>query len=109
MTTDVLVLEDWGMSGIDTQPRADLLEIIDDRAASKATIITSQLPIEHWHACMGGWVTPRLRTPCSIASCEKITVLPSPVTQCVKNQKPKTKNRQKEEKNEPIVTDTPTI
>ena len=27
--------------------------IIDDRAASRATIITSQLPIEHWHAWVG--------------------------------------------------------
>lgn len=51
--TEVLVLDDWGMSGIDAQTRADLLEIIDDRAASKATIITSQLPIEHWHAWIG--------------------------------------------------------
>ena len=51
--TEVLVLDDWGMSGIDAQTRADLLEIIDDRAASKATIITSQLPIEHWHAWVG--------------------------------------------------------
>lgn len=33
--------------------RADLLEIIDDRAANKATIITSQLPIEHWHPWVG--------------------------------------------------------
>ena len=38
------------MAGINSQTRADLLEIIDDRAANKATIITSQLPIEHWHA-----------------------------------------------------------
>jgi DNA replication protein DnaC len=30
-----------------------LLEIIDNRAANKATIITSQLPIEHWHAWLG--------------------------------------------------------
>ncbi|OBV41600.1 IstB-like ATP binding protein [Janthinobacterium psychrotolerans] len=30
--------------------RSDLLEIIDDRAGNKATIITSQLPVEHWHA-----------------------------------------------------------
>jgi len=51
--TDVLLLDDWGMSGIDGQTRADLLEIIDDRAANKATIITSQLPIEHWHAWIG--------------------------------------------------------
>ena len=51
--TDVLVLDDWGMGAIDNATRSDLLEIIDDRAATKATIITSQLPIEHWHAWIG--------------------------------------------------------
>jgi DNA replication protein DnaC len=51
--TDVLVLDDWGMGAIDSTTRSDLLEIIDDRAATKATIITSQLPIEHWHAWIG--------------------------------------------------------
>jgi len=51
--TDVLLLDDWGMGALDSTTRADLLEIIDDRAASKATIITSQLPIEHWHAWIG--------------------------------------------------------
>jgi len=51
--TDVLVLDDWGMGSIDSMTRSDLLEIIDDRAASKATIITSQLPVEHWHAWIG--------------------------------------------------------
>ena len=51
--TDVLLLDDWGMTGLDPQARADLLEIIDDRASNKATIITSQLPIDHWHAWVG--------------------------------------------------------
>jgi DNA replication protein DnaC len=51
--TDVLVLDDWGMGAIDSTTRSDLLEIIDDRAANKATIITSQLPVEHWHAWIG--------------------------------------------------------
>lgn len=51
--TDVLLLDDWGMGAIDGATRSDLLEIIDDRAAHKATIITSQLPIEHWHAWIG--------------------------------------------------------
>lgn len=51
--TDVLLLDDWGMTALDSQTRADLLEIIDDRADNKATIITSQLPIEHWHAWIG--------------------------------------------------------
>lgn len=40
------------MAAIDSQTRADLLEIIDDRAANKATFI-SQLPIERWHAWIG--------------------------------------------------------
>ncbi len=51
--TDVLVLDDWGMGAIDSTTRSDLLEIIDDRATHKATIITSQLPIEHWHTWIG--------------------------------------------------------
>lgn len=51
--TDVLLLDDWGMSAMDGQTRADLLEIIDDRASQRATIITSQLPIEHWHEWIG--------------------------------------------------------
>jgi DNA replication protein DnaC len=50
---DVLLLDDWGMGALDSTTRADLLEVIDDRAAHKATIITSQLPIEHWHAWIG--------------------------------------------------------
>jgi DNA replication protein DnaC len=51
--TDVLVLDDWGLVGMDAHTRTDLLEMIDDRAGRKATIITSQLPIEHWHEWIG--------------------------------------------------------
>jgi DNA replication protein DnaC len=51
--TDVLVLANWGMGALDSMTRSDLLEIIDDRAGNKATIITSQLPVEHWHAWIG--------------------------------------------------------
>ena len=47
--TDVLLLDDWGMAAMDSQTRADLLEIIDDRASHRATIITSQLPVNDWH------------------------------------------------------------
>ncbi len=47
------LLDDWGMTALDGATRADLLEIIDDRAGQRATIITSQLPIEHWHAWIG--------------------------------------------------------
>jgi DNA replication protein DnaC len=51
--TDVVLLDDWGMGNLDAGARSDLLEVIDDRAAHKATIITSQLPIDHWHAWIG--------------------------------------------------------
>ena len=51
--TDVLVLDDWGTGAIDAATRADLLEIVDDRASQRATIITHQLPIEHWHGWLG--------------------------------------------------------
>ena len=51
--TDLIVLDDWGLTALDPSARADLMEIIDDRAATRATLITSQLPIDHWHAWIG--------------------------------------------------------
>ena len=51
--TEVLILDDWGIASLDPAARSDLLEIIDDRAAHKATVITTQLPVEHWHAWIG--------------------------------------------------------
>lgn len=47
------LIDDWGMAALDSATRSDLLEIIDDRAGSKATIIAVQLPVEHWHAWIG--------------------------------------------------------
>jgi DNA replication protein DnaC len=51
--TDVLLLDNWGMGALNGITRSDLLEIIDDRTAQHATIITSQLRVEHWHAWTG--------------------------------------------------------
>lgn len=51
--TDVLLLDDWGLAALDGPTRSDLMEVIDDRAGTRATIITSQLPVEHWHAWIG--------------------------------------------------------
>ena len=51
--TDVLLLDDWGLAGLDAPARSDQLELIDDRAGTRATIVTSQLPVEHWHAWIG--------------------------------------------------------
>lgn len=47
---NVLVLDDWGIDTLEDEQRRDLLEILDDRYQQSSTIITSQLPISHWHA-----------------------------------------------------------
>jgi DNA replication protein DnaC len=48
--TDVLLLDDFGLNQIGQAERNDLLEILDDRNSAKSTIITSQLPVDQWHA-----------------------------------------------------------
>ena len=51
---DVLVLEDWGLeTGLSDRQRRDLLEILDDRYGIRSTLVTSQLPVDHWHESVG--------------------------------------------------------
>jgi len=50
---DVLVLDDWGLVGLDDSQRRDLLELLEDRYDKKSTIVTSQLPINLWHESIG--------------------------------------------------------
>jgi len=47
--TDVLVLDDWGLSPIGQSERTDLLEVLDDRTSGRSTVITSQLPVDSWY------------------------------------------------------------
>ena len=51
--TELLILDDWGLAPLGDRERRDLLELIEDRAGRRATLITSQLPIEHWHDMIG--------------------------------------------------------
>lgn len=46
---DLLVLDDLAIAPIAAQERQDLLELLDDRAGSRSTLITSQLPPSAWH------------------------------------------------------------
>ncbi len=46
----LLVIDDFGLAPLADQTKRDLLEILDDRYAKASTIITSQLPVEKWHA-----------------------------------------------------------
>jgi DNA replication protein DnaC len=50
---DVLLIDDWGLAVLDDVHRRDLLEVLDDRHNCRSTIVTSQLPVEHWHAAIG--------------------------------------------------------
>jgi DNA replication protein DnaC len=50
---DALIIDDWGLAALDDGHRRDLLEILDDRHEARSTIVTSQLPLEHWHTAIG--------------------------------------------------------
>lgn len=50
---DVLVLDDFLLRPLTADQAADTLEIIEDRAGLRATIVASQLPISHWHEALG--------------------------------------------------------
>ena len=50
---DLLVLDDWGLAPLTSEGRRDLMEVIDDRHGRRSTIVTSQLPVDAWHAVIG--------------------------------------------------------
>ncbi|MDE1999450.1 MAG: IS21-like element helper ATPase IstB [Burkholderiales bacterium] len=50
---DLLILDDWGLATLTSTERRDLLEILEDRHGRASTIVTSQLPVEHWHEAIG--------------------------------------------------------
>lgn len=54
LKTQILILDDWGLSALGEQERQDMLEIIEDRYQAGSTIVTSQLPVSAWHAHLGG-------------------------------------------------------
>lgn len=47
--TDLLVLDDFGLTHIEGQQQLDLMEMIEDRHGRKSTLIASQLPIANWY------------------------------------------------------------
>jgi DNA replication protein DnaC len=38
---------------LDAAARHDLLEILEERYGRRSTVITSQLPVDRWHAVIG--------------------------------------------------------
>lgn len=51
--TDLLILDDFGLTHFDKQQQLDLMEIIEDRHGKYAMIIASQLPVASWYDIIG--------------------------------------------------------
>jgi DNA replication protein DnaC len=51
--TELLIIDDFGLSTLQGQQQTDFLEIIEDRHARRATIIVSQLPVVNWFEVIG--------------------------------------------------------
>jgi DNA replication protein DnaC len=51
--TDLLVLDDWGLTPLGDADRREVLEILEDRHELRSTMVTSQLPIATWHDAIG--------------------------------------------------------
>jgi DNA replication protein DnaC len=49
----LLILDDWGLEPLDAAARHVLLEILEERYGRRATIITSQIPVDQWHDVIG--------------------------------------------------------
>src|SRR5690554_6356605 len=51
--TDLLIIDDFGLTRLEQQQRMDIMEIIEDRHARNSLIITSQLPVASWYDIIG--------------------------------------------------------
>ncbi len=49
----LLILDDFGMYGMDGDQRRDLMEVVEERAQRRSTLVTSQLRVKHWHETFG--------------------------------------------------------
>ena len=50
---DLIILDDLGTEALGEAERHDLLEILEDRYERRSTLVTSQLPVGHWHQTIG--------------------------------------------------------
>jgi DNA replication protein DnaC len=52
-SSQVLILDDWGLEPLTPSQRSDLLELIDARYDNKSTLLCSQLPVSNWYEMIG--------------------------------------------------------
>lgn len=46
---DLILIDDFGVAAVNAKQYRDLLEILDDRQGTGATLMTSQFPVNQWH------------------------------------------------------------
>lgn len=51
--TDLLIIDDFGLTHLEQQQRIDFMEMIEDRHGKKSTVIASQLPVSSWYDIIG--------------------------------------------------------
>lgn len=51
--TNLLIIDDFGITHLDKAQQLDLMELIEDRHAKTSTIIASQLPVSAWYEIIG--------------------------------------------------------
>lgn len=49
----LLIIDDFGMQPLNSQSRAILMEIIEDRHGKRSTLFTSQVPVSKWYEVIG--------------------------------------------------------
>ena len=67
----VLIIDDWGPAVLTAPERRGLLTILEDRHGRASTIVTSPLPVEHWHEVTATQPSPPLgrfaaQIPCRV-------------------------------------------
>lgn len=51
--TELVILDDWGLYPMNDEARRDCLELLEDRCGKRSTLVTSQIPLAHWHETIG--------------------------------------------------------
>ena len=52
-TTDLIILDDFGLDTLTHTQLNDFLEVMDERHGTRSTLVASQIPVKHWHEAMG--------------------------------------------------------
>ena len=48
-----LIVDNWGLAVLEGQAANDVMDVVDDRAGVRSTVVASQLPVSEWHHLVG--------------------------------------------------------